>query len=560
MRQVSGPAPTSLLERLGVLLVLVAALVPRARDFAAPFDRELEGWQGSFFTIAAINYERMGLGVAGGYPVVSIDTMQPVDGTHMRIPPEQWLVYANHPPVVPLVTWLSLAVLGPTGWDSAWVEDRAPADVEPVVRLPFLLFHLAFLWALWWAVRQARGAGTAMVALAIAAFTPVLVIYGTLVNYENAALPALMFAAGYHVRWTRRGQRGDLVRFALWLGVGGAVTWAPLLFLPAFALAAIGTGRPAPGAWELLAGGLAALVVVVAHTLGASSALAALGQAAGSPADRMLELVGPMFDGTLPFADWLARQGPRVMEWFTLPLLAAALVGIAVLARAASRPQATRDDDRRPLDIGFPLLLGGVCVLLGFYRHTFEPQYSFLMWLAPGIAVLAATAIEAAARPLARLRAGIAPVVVLTGTLGLFATQRFNELRHPRRARTADESALPLPALELPLPDATGRELASLLPQGSLGLYPSDVGLNLASSFYAWRSLWPITGPEDGAWRKVAARFGLGDAPVVLLLPTRPPESARAQVEALRALATAGWSESADGSWTATVLRDPTTR
>ena len=286
------------------------------------------------------------------------------------------------------------------------------------------------------------------------------------------------------------------------------------------------------------------------------SALASVREAPPSPLERARELISPMFDGTLPFTDWLALQATRALEWFTLPLLIAALLGILVLVRAASRPVPIRE--RSPLDVGFPLLLGGAFVLLAFYRHTFDAQHSFLMYLAPGVAVLAATAVEAAARPLARLRAGIAPVVVLVGSLGLFATQRFNELRYELRARVTAESPLGLPAPVLPLPDVTGRELASLLPPGSLGLYPTGTGLNLAAAFYAWRSLWPVDGPEDLAWRAVAKRFGLGAAPVLLLLPTDPPASARAQVQALRTLVAdpARTHESADGTWSASPLED----
>lgn len=537
-----------------MVLLLATALVPRARDFAAPFDREVEGWQGAFFAIAAVNYERMGLDAAAGYPVVAIDTMREVSGVHLRIPREQWLVYANHPPLVPLLTWASLVAFGPAGWQDAWLEDSAPVGIEPMVRLPFLLCHLLFLWALWWAVREARGAGTAMVALAIAAFTPVLVIYGSLANYENPSLPLVVLAAGFHVRWVRDGRRVDLIRFALCIGGGVAVTWAPLLFLPAFALACFGGGQLRRGGAELLFGGLAALAAVVGHALWSRSALASVQQAPVSPLARARELIAPMFDGTLPVAEWLTLQSTRLAHWFTLPLLAAALIGVIVLLRAASRETAV--GTRPPHDLGFPLLLGGALVLLAFYRHTFDAQHSFLMYLAPGVIVLAAIAIEAAARPLARLRAGIAPVVVLVGSLGLFATQRFNELRHELRARVSAESPLGLPAPELPLPDVTGREFASLLPPGGLGLYPSDMGLNLAVSFYAWRSLWPVNGPEDSSWRAVAERYGLGEAPVFLLLPTTPPPGARTQVDALGTLAVdpAPTAESADGSWSASPL------
>ena len=84
------------LEIGAVLLLFLAALVPRLRDLDASFDREMEGFQGSCFAGFAINYERFGLWRWGGYPTFNI--IVPTDESATPY------LYPNHPPLVPLVT------------------------------------------------------------------------------------------------------------------------------------------------------------------------------------------------------------------------------------------------------------------------------------------------------------------------------------------------------------------------------------------------------------------------------------------------------------------------
>ena len=207
-------------------------------------------------------------------------------------------------------------------------------------------------------------------------------------------------------------------------------------------------------------------------------------------------------------------------------------------------------------NLAWPLALGGGAYLLAFYAHTLDPQHSFLMFLAPGVLAFAAIALDALAPRLAKLRAGLAPLVVAVSTLGLFGVQRTNELRYALRARDASESASGAPAPELPLPDESGAEIAALVPPGAFVLHPSALGLNLAVDLYAWRSLWPIASPDDTRPDAVARSVGLGDAPRWLVLPNAPPASARAACNALRAaLAPDRAPDAANERWSAFRLR-----
>ena len=96
------------LERAALVVLFLAALVPRLFDVAAPLDRAFDGEQGGFFAIGAINFERLGVRRTGGYPVLNIDLGDRADpATRLWDRPELWVSYANHPPTVPLIAWAS---------------------------------------------------------------------------------------------------------------------------------------------------------------------------------------------------------------------------------------------------------------------------------------------------------------------------------------------------------------------------------------------------------------------------------------------------------------------
>jgi hypothetical protein len=180
-------------------------------------------------------------------------------------------------------------------------------------------------------------------------------------------------------------------------------------------------------------------------------------------------------------------------------------------------------DPGRPLDLEPALLAGGALYLFAFYRHTLDPQHPFLLLLAPGIAGLAALALEHFPRPCANARVAAA----LAG-LAVVGVLQAEALRRDFRGAPHEKGS----AQALALPDATGAELATLVPAGGFGIHPACVGLNVAASFYAWRSLWPAQGPGDTLPRAVARAFGLGAARHVLLLPKEPWPGVAAEIGA----------------------------
>jgi hypothetical protein len=629
------------LERAGVVLLLVAALVPRARDLFGPFDRELEGFQGACFAAFAVNYERLGLMRFAGYPTFNIDL--PSD------PERSPYLYPNHPPLVPWLVWASAKCLGPEGWSEAWREGRAPQGVEWSMRLPFLALHLFGLWALWWAARQCGSAVLALCTLAIATVTPVSALYGTLINYENPCAPFLLLACGFHVRWLRRaapapgtpsgvdelgsepraqgavplgrtadrgavaqagslalpgGSRRSLLAAAACTFAAGCVTFTPVFFLPGLVLHTSWHRGWRKALLEALVLSGAALLPLAIH---AGWVRLALPRTASEGLWQRVEvMLGPLFDGSLPLGEWLRRQGLRLSYFFTWPILAAAAIGLALallrIARGSRKtaraiepsPSAARAGldattqhaehalaephagldlptpvggasrepaEPRAISLSLPLLSGGTLMLLAFYRHTFDGagardgQTIYLLNLVPALALLAGTALSALHEPLLRLRGGIAPLVVLVGSLALPAIARTNQVRRDWREpgpldpapSTASVTSPPSPASHrgppIPLPTTTGRSIAAILPAGAVGIVPKGLSLTTATSFYAWRT---IVGADEASWglamQRIDAIFGLAGAPRYVLIPKRPPEAARATVAAARAICAANTS------------------
>jgi hypothetical protein len=532
------------LERAGVILLLLAGLLPRARDVAGPFDRGHEGFQAAFFTVCAVNHERLGADAFGGYPVASIELG---DAETALAHPSRWYAYPNHPPLVPWLAWAGLRALGPEGWDTAWRRSEPPpAGTELAVRLPFLALHMAGLALLWWAVRRWGSPRQAMLTLAVAVALPVTTVFATLVNYESAALPTICLAFGLHGRWLASGRARDLALCGGAWALAGAVTYAPLAMVPFAALHACAVRGVRAGVRAALVQGGACLAPLLVHALAVRRALGSIGRDTESLGSRPELLLQPLLDGTGPLSLWLATQWDKLLVYLTAPVLAVACVGLVIAVVRSARGLARRGDVRaqRDLDaaqrafpLALPLAAGGLAVQLAFYKHTLEEQDFFLLFLAPGVAALAALPFDALAPRLFRLRGGLAPLVVLLSTVLLPTIPRVGQLRDGWRAAGPHDAPPGERGPELPLPDGLGRDLAAVVPPGGLVLYPEALGLHVATFLYAWRS-GAAVGPDLASWGVADGTlrdFAPPDAPRFLVLPLHPPAGAAAEVEALRA-------------------------
>jgi hypothetical protein len=518
------------LEQAACGLLLVAALLVRVPHLFADFDRGTEGFQGAFFAIAAVNYERLGTSVGHGYPALIVDLEK--DALHDSIGPMDALVYANHPPLVPLLAWGSARLLGPEGWSEAWRSGRAPEGLEVALRLPFFLLHILSLLIFWRILRPALGPSAALIALALLAASPVGLLFANLVNYENAALPFVLLAYGAYRRMLVRGGARPAWALGLSFLAAGAVTWAPVFFLPPLVL----------------------------HSLWAPTAIGTVSIGA-----RVHELWAPFLDGSRPLSEWLRIQLEHGRAMLGTPVLILAALGLlagacrrispawnARMARGEIDAPGTSQGKMERVDLATPLVLGACLQQLAFYRHTLDAQWNFFLWAAPGAAAAAAMLLASLARPSLRLRAGVAPLVlivlsaILPGVVG--ANARLHELRAPASSGDGAEAVA--------LPRALGLELAPLIPRGSIALLPADLGANLACTYYAWRNLYWTDGPSAALPPWLEASCFLRDAPVDLLLPEAPPIGARVSIGTLRtALAEEGIASEELGHWRRYALR-----
>lgn len=520
--------PWGHLERAAVLVLLLVALVPRVRDLGRGFDRGFEGYQGAFFAIAAVNYERLGAATTHGYPVLNLDLPQ----DSIELPgerPSAWFLYPNHPPGVPLLAWTSARLLGPEGWSEAWREGDAPTGLEPALRLPFLALHLLGLWLLWWVAREAFGPQVGLLTLGLSVYLPVSALYGTLVNYEVPAVPLVLLAVGLYVRYVRAGRTRDLAGLGLAFGLGTAVTFAPLFFLPPLVLRSAWRRRWGEATRVAMVGGAGALVALALHRWQAGAALEVVGREPEFALARARVLLEPLLRGEVPASRWLELQllhGGAALGW---GLWLACLVGVLLsFSRALSRKADDRlragelpRHARRDVDVGLPLLAGGLLYLFAFYRHTAEEQWTFWLLVAPGALLMAARALHATSALAWRLRAGFAPLAVLTLSVALPGLARFETWRAAVRQ-------------EAPQPRELGHALHALLPPGAVGVHPPELGLNLAATYYAWRSLAPASDPRDPTLEALLERLALDQAPRFLILPDTPPPAAATAIESLR--------------------------
>lgn len=568
------PDKPSARELGGIALLLVVALVLRL-VFApvSGLDRGMDGFQGAFFSLTSVNYERLGGDAVGGYPIVNID---PVPDA-----PETWYVYANHSPLLSLAMWANLAMFAPDvaegiPWDEAWKHDLPPTRLaddgfEDVLRLPMYAASLLSILALWWALLAFGGREQALAGAFLYAIAPLAVLEAGLVNYEPPSILCVILAHGFLARWLLGGRPGHLVGTLVFLAIGTAQTFAPLFFavpMCLFVLVHLARRRGlVAGIRGTLPFGVAALAPVVIHGWWAGRSLEGIGDVPRL-SERVALLFEPLTSGAVPLWSWLKLQLTHLGQFNSdlvvdLALLGCVFAAIDVLGAPTPKEAAEASEGQDPADeatrlrtgrghagaLSLLLFLGGFAVLFFYYRHTsdgFLPgtpaQDTFMLNLLPGAAALGGLALVLAGQTLQRVLTAGRPPEQLTlvrrhAATGLIAAvvavtlhanmDRTDELYEQWRG-TAEASR--------PLPKVTGAQLAELIPPGAVGLYPDAMGFNLAESLYAWRTLLPVT--DDVATFEYAVvkiiAGGLEDRPRYLVLPTTPPASAAPQVEAMR--------------------------
>lgn len=551
---------------LGLLAILVVGLVARC-SFSPPtasFDREFDGFQAGFFGTALVNYERLGVEALGGYPIANIDARANEQAT--------WYPYANHSPLMPLGLYAWMHAFGPEGWDAAWAAGAAPVSAgiasgrfEAALRMPSWIASLLTILVLYWALRGAMARAPALVATLIYTLFPMSVLQVGLVNYEPFDVLFAMVTFGGVVHYLN-GKPRALVIACLGALAGAATTFAPLFMTLPLCVALLAI-RPAhhtstATGWlrrlpisALL--GISALSPALLHGIWAGRQLEAHALAIGQARPpglfaRIGTLFEPLLDGSIPLWTWLSHQ-MSVLTEVSSPLFLelAGFAALIAIIDTLGKPQGEPVEPSKPLGgLGAALLTiaSGFTALFFYYRHTADgitpgtsSQNTFMVHVLPGAAALTGWALVeiaatlervlgsrvAGATPLKRVGPKLLVGLVLAITLASF---------HQKTARQYD--ALRGPIANRPLPRELGSDLNASLPAGAIGLYPASMGLTPATSFYAWRTLYPVT--ADLASIQVVEgmlnQFKLRGAPLYLCLPVTPAEGTAngvADVEAL---------------------------
>jgi hypothetical protein len=439
-------------SRARTLAVLAALLLAAALcgllSIWSPLGRDFSGYQSSFFALSASQYDKHGLTRWNGYP--ALEEGSPCIGgvddlVQARDAQGAALVYRNHPPTA---FWLGYFGVAATGGDF-----HSPLR-HRMAALPFLAAHLLTLLALWWWLAAPFGASRALLGTLAAASTPIALHSGALPNLENPALPGVVFALGAWARWQAEPRARWLVFSALGLAAASSVTFAPLFFAATMALA---TANRRAGA--LLVG--AALLPLLLHAWNAQP-LGALNTVPLS--SRPLELVRPMFDGTLSPWRWLLIQVQHLAQSAGLPWLIVGLAGAWFAPRRA-----------------LCALAGGLLLYwLAFYRHTAEEQWQFQLWITPLVGLCAAAV-------LARLPQRTAWI----SALALAACGAFGALRMENR----------LQQHALPAPEPSAQALRALVPRGATALLPDAAGQDLSYAYQSDRDLRPASHEAQGTRR-----------------------------------------------------------
>ena len=556
----SSPAPIHSFGRLAqtprhelIAVCLVFLLGVLLRVHYAPdggFDREADGFQGAFFGLTAVNYERLGTGPTGGYPVVNLDTV--VDA------PETWYVYGNHSPVFALAEWASLKALGPDGWETAWQAGRSPSGVgtdhsfEFALRLPMFAASIFSLLVLWWALRIEGGKRAALIGLLLYALSPLAIMDAGLVNYEPASILCVLLAFGFFAKVRRldavseepRLFPRELLLVCIFIALGTAQTFAPLFFAIPLCLAALGSRLRALGPKGAIATactiGMSALAPILIHGIYVRSALEGI-----QPASRLSERIGLLFEpltsGAVPLWTWLGLQHTHLVTYGSAVMVEIAIIGLvfAVLMQADRFSKITKEGASKKNPAFMPLLLatGGFAVMFGYYKHTSDHapvQSTFILNLIPAVAALGGLAFvifgDSVGRTFARKGRHHGGLILASVLLGLTINNGFATTNHLWQTWRS-----PVPRANVP--EVVGAQLGELLPAGSVALYPASLGFTPAVYFYAWRTMLPVTA-DIASFQFVEQRLsdsGLLDRPRYLVLPDAPLAETKPGVDALRA-------------------------
>lgn len=479
----------ALLQRLAVAALLLAAAFPRARHLEASFDREADGERGAQAALTQLNRERL---PELNEAILAIELPAgTVSYAGLGEPPWHDLIRESRSPLA-LDHRLEAASFAFLGIEASETE----APVEFAVRVPFLLLHLLALFVFWWAISQALGGQIALLSLAFMAVMPPALAYGTLTGTENFALLFGSLILGIYARHMQKGERLTLALLApvaLLAGLAAPETLALTALLPLHALVAKRVRT----------------ALITAATMWAPLSLlcSEYGPAELARTLNPLPMLEARGDSLFEFLGTLLTDASSL---FTPIALGLAVIGIALRVSRALHPRLrTRLEalefpasKESRVEVVLPLVGFGVLAALAS-PETGGPR---LLLLCPAIALGIALLLQQLTRPIAAMRAGLAPLVVLASLIAMPCLARFGFFEREFRSE--------------PTPRTVGAELRALeLEPDALCVIPASSAQGRALEFYARRTLVPQTYLDRAEAGTVALHRGILPWTLTILLP-----------------------------------------
>lgn len=429
-------SPRAPLLAAGAVVPLVTlAIALRMIGLTTPWGADNLGTAGAFFSIAARNYLRYGYLAHRLIPIVTAEG-----------PPSPAVLYAHHPPLVPLLVSASFAIFGEHAW---------AARLVPLAATAMALTLLVLL------ARDLFGPRVALLTLAVASTLPLDAHLAAHVDVQGSVVLAFVLASLHAL--ARQRYRRSLI----WFTCGVFADWAALYLPVLLAIAPWPFGhrrsRRLMAVWLLYA---TALFLAIATWLSSPEAVVTLLH------DRALSFhsdQGQPF-GVADALRWIAGT-------YLWPLCTPGVVVVVLVWSVTRVPALVRRP--HPERIALLLVLFGLMHLaIGFQgarQHEFWAHY-----LRPGLPLVCALTVDrwSAAVPAGRLRLLCTTILLAALMLpGIATTRRLAE--HPISTRMADAGYT---ASEL------GRSIQTCTPRGT-GALTSDYFGESAMFYYADRPL-----------------------------------------------------------------------
>ena len=495
-----------MLQRIAVAVLLLAAAIPRGRNLDASFDREASGERGVRAALVELNAQRL--------PDIeaAITALEIPDGTDRYIglgePPWASSVWRSDSA---LAADLAIERVALEFFEVDFAEPDSP--VEFAIRVPFLALHLLALFLLWWAVAQAMGGQIALLTLALLTVMPPSLMFGSLTGTESFALCFAALLVGLYAHHVRKRAWWSLVLLAP-VSFGAALvapeTLAISALIPVHALVA-----------KRVREGLAALVLMV------------------GPIVLLVRFTEA--EWLAPLTELLPRAESRIGEWLDFfgslaadssSLFTPIVFGIAGLGIALRISRCIHANWRTRLEaLEFPapteprIELGGLLLAFGLLAILVSPKESSprLLLLVPAMALGVALFLQQLTRPIAAMKAGIAPLVVLASLIAMPCLARFAGYE-----RAISES---------PTPRELGTTIRNLdLAPNEICVIPNSLAQGRALEFYARRSLVPQSYLDRAEAGSVAVKRGILPWTLTVLLPVKTEREDSKDVATLRML------------------------